>query len=309
MTLGKKLMEIDYVGSVIGVVLLTTFLIPITWGGVMYSWKSWQTLVPLIIGAFGLVGFCFYEGKVAKYALLPLRLFRNRSTSICCFTTFVHGVVLWLVLFFLPLYFEGVRGCNPKVAGVAALPQTYTIVPCAVAVGFIAANTGRYCWGLWAVWVLITFGCGMLYLLDVDSTVIQCIFLQLESGIGMGLLFPSMALPIQASAPREDIAIAAALFCFFRGFGQTGGTAVGGVIFQNQVQIEFVKFPDLVAVAGQYSLNAVALVQTLRQPPSNLTHAQHVKTGFAHALRIIWAHTSLGSYCDDCKSLRGRLRP
>jgi hypothetical protein len=81
----------------------------------------------------------------------------------------------------------------------------------------------------WMVFDYIS-GCGVLYLLDVDSTATQCIFLQLGSGIGMGVLFPSIALSIQASAPEEDIAIAAALFCFFRGFGQTVGMAIGCVI-------------------------------------------------------------------------------
>jgi Na+/melibiose symporter-like transporter len=105
-----------------------------------------------------------------------MRLFGNRSTSICYFTTFVYGVALSLVLFFLLLYSEDVRAYNPIVARAAALPQTCTIVLCAVAFGFIAAKTGRYRWALWAGWVLTTFGCGMLYLLDVVSTITQCIF-------------------------------------------------------------------------------------------------------------------------------------
>jgi EmrB/QacA subfamily drug resistance transporter len=287
-TLKERLMEIDYLGSVVGVASLTIFLIPITWGGVMYSWTSWQTLLPLITGAVGLIGFCLYEGTYATYTILPMHLFRNRSTSICYFTTFVHGVVLWSVLYYLPLYFEGVRGYDPIISGVAALPQTCTVIPCAVAVGFVAAKTGRYRWALWAGWALTTFGCGILYLLDGESTVTQCVFLQLGSGIGMGLLFPSMALSIQASAPQEDVAIAAALFCFFRGFGQTVGVAVGGVIFQNQVKIELGRFSDLAAVASQYSVDAVALVQTMRQLPSDLPQARHLKTGFADALQIIW---------------------
>jgi EmrB/QacA subfamily drug resistance transporter len=287
-SLRERLMEIDYVGSIIGVSSLTIFLIPITWGGVMYAWASWQTLLPLIVGAVGLTAFCLYEGMFAKYTLLPMRLFRNRSTSICYLTTFLHGVVLWSVLYYLPLYFEGVRGYSPIISGVAALPQTCTVIPCAVAVGFIAAKTGRYRWALWAGWALTTFGCGILCLLDENSTVAQCVLLQLGSGIGMGLLFPSMALSIQASAPQEDVAIAAALFCFFRGFGQTVGVAVGGVIFQNQVKVGLERFPDLAAEASQYSLDAVALVQTMSHLPSDSSQAQHLKSGFTDALKTIW---------------------
>lgn len=288
-SLKEKMAEIDYLGSTIFVASLTSFLIPITWGGVMYPWQSWQTLVPLTIGALGLAGFCFYEAKVAKHTILPMRLFRDRSTSICYFTTFIHGIILWAILYFLPLYFEGVKGYTPIITGVAALPQTVTVIPCAAIAGIVAARTGHYRWALWAGWVLTAFGCGLMCLLGVDSSIAQFIFLNGVSGIGMGLLFPSMQLAIQASAPQQDVAIAAALFTFFRGCGQTVGVAIGGVIFQNRITVELEKFPDLAAAANQYSLDAVGLVQTISRLPAELPQALHAKMGFGSAISVVWA--------------------
>ena len=288
-SLKQKMAEIDYLGSTIFVASLTSFLIPITWGGIIYPWQNWQTLVPLVVGALGLAGFCFYEAKVAKHTILPMRLFRDRSTSICYFTTFIHGIILWATLYFLPLYFEGVKGYTPVITGVAALPQTVTVIPCAAIAGIVAARTGHYRWALWAGWVLTAFGCGLMCLLGVDSSIAQFIFLNGVSGIGMGLLFPSMQLAIQASAPQEDVAIAAALFTFFRGCGQTVGVAIGGVIFQNRIKVELEHFPDLAAAASQYSLDAVGLVQTISRLPAELPQALHAKMGFGAAIRVVWA--------------------
>jgi hypothetical protein len=109
------------------------------------------------------------------------------------------------------------------------------------------------------------------------------------SGIGMGLLFPSMQLAIQASAPQEDIAIAAALFTFFRSCGETVGIAVGGVIFQNRIAVELEQFPDLAAVAKQYSLNAVGIIKTISSLPSDLPEVLQAKVGFGGALQVVWA--------------------
>ncbi|KAI9784351.1 MAG: hypothetical protein M1839_002412 [Geoglossum umbratile] len=289
MSLKEKMSEIDYIGSVIFVASTTSFLIPITWGGVMYSWSSWRTLVPLIVGFVGLVGFVFFEAKIATTTILPIALFRNYSTSICYFGSFIQGMILWSILYYLPLYFQGVKGYSPVIAGVAALPQTCTIVPCAIAVGIAAAVTGKYRWALWLGWVLTTTGCGLLYLLKVDSTIVEWIFLLLVSGVGIGLLFPSMALAIQASAPQENVAIAAALFTFFRAFGQTIGVAIGGVIFQNRMRVELGAFADLAAVATEYSLDAVALVETIKRLPPGASQTVHLKTAFANALRPVWA--------------------
>lgn len=225
-TIEEKLSEIDFIGSIIFVGSLTSFLIPLTWGGVSYSWTSWHTLVPLLIGATGLIFFCIYEALLAKKPIIPTRLFRNPSTTIAYFCTFLHGMILWSIVYYAPFYFMSVQGYTSMMAGVAALPETLTIVPMAMIVGIIAAKTGKYRWSLWLGWALTVFGCGTLYLLDVGTPVVAWIFLMLGSGIGMGLLYPAMSLAIQASAPQKDAATAAGLFTFFRALGQTVGVAM-----------------------------------------------------------------------------------
>ena len=116
-------------------------MIPLSWGGVMYPWDSWRTLVPLLVGAAGLVGFGFYETWLSKRAFgsdgLPLddglshvepiirtTIFHNRTLIITYFTTLVHGMILWSLLYYLPLYYEAVKGYSPIITGVAILPET-----------------------------------------------------------------------------------------------------------------------------------------------------------------------------------------
>lgn len=191
----------------------------------MFAWTSWHTLVPLILGLAGLVSFCIYETR-ATYTLLPLAMFRNPSTSITYLITFLHGVILWAIVYYIPLYFMAVLDYTPILAGVAALPQSLTVVPCAVLVGIIATRTGQYRWSLWIGWALTVLGVGLLCLLNTNSTVTKWIFLLLISGIGIGLLFPAMNLSIQASVEPEHIGTAAGMFTFFRAFGQTIGVAM-----------------------------------------------------------------------------------
>lgn len=284
-----KLSEIDFIGSFIFIASTTSFLIPISWGGVMYAWTSWRTLVPLIVGGFGILSFAAYEAKLATVKILPVRVFSSISTVIVYVGTFLHGIVLWSMVYYLPLYFQAVKGYSPIIAGVAALPQTCTIVPCAIAVGILASITGKYRWALWGGWILTTLGCGILYLLDVSTGMAAWIFLELVSGIGIGLLFPSMSLAIQASAPPQDMAVAATLFSFFRAFGEGVGVAIGGVIFQNRMRIELLSFPDLADSASQYAGDAVALVEIIKQLPAGDLRTLHLKMAFANSIKVIWA--------------------
>jgi hypothetical protein len=84
-SLASKLRRVDWVGTVMFVGSTTSFLIPVTWGGVMYAWTSWRTLVPLVIGAVGLVGFVVWEMYGAAEPLIRLSIFGNRSASISYF--------------------------------------------------------------------------------------------------------------------------------------------------------------------------------------------------------------------------------
>jgi MFS family permease len=231
----EKLRKIDYVGSFLFVSSSTSILIALSWGGAMYSWTSWHTLAPLILGAAGLAAFTVHQvvlGSESRPAetrldtLLPMRIFANRSTSITYMNTFFHGMILWSIVYYMPLYFQSARSYNPIQTGITALPQTLTVVPCAIVVGVVSSKTGHYRWSLYLGFAITTLGMGLLYLLDVETTVVEWIFLLLIGGIGIGLLFPGMNLSIQASVPNEDIAVAAGLFTFFRAAGQSVGVAV-----------------------------------------------------------------------------------
>lgn len=45
---------------------------------------------------------------------------------------FIHGILLWMLLYYLPLHFEDVLGYKPIVAGIAAFPETFTVASTAI---------------------------------------------------------------------------------------------------------------------------------------------------------------------------------
>ena len=155
----------------------------------MYSWSSWRTLVPLIVGALGLIGFYFYEKYVAHEPTIRLSIFANATANIAFLTTTLHGVILWCILYYQPLYYEAVLGYKPIVAGVALFPATFTVAPMAVLTGLAITKTNSYRWTIYVGWVVATLGMGLTILLDVSTTIPQFIFINLVPGIGLGILF------------------------------------------------------------------------------------------------------------------------
>lgn len=66
--LNSKVKRFDWLGSVVFTAATLSFLIPLTWGGVNYPWDSWRTLVPLLVGVAGLVGFSLWELRLSRGA-------------------------------------------------------------------------------------------------------------------------------------------------------------------------------------------------------------------------------------------------
>ncbi|KAF9887265.1 hypothetical protein FE257_010393 [Aspergillus nanangensis] len=283
----QKLRQIDYIGTVLFVGSISSFLIPLTWGGVLYSWSSWRTLVPLLIGVAGLAIFSVYETRYANDPIVPASIFQNRTAAISFLGSVLQGLVLWCLLYYLPLYFEAVQEYSPILSGVALFPDSFTVAPSAIVVGFLITKFGYYRWAIWAGWALSTLGLGIMCLIKPDTSVPAWVFINLIGGLGLGFLFPSLSFAVQASATSENLAIAVAMFSFFRAMGQAIGVAIGGVVFQNQMRKNLLAFPPLASMADAYSQDAAGLVQIIREMP-----AGEIKTGLKEAytdsLRIVY---------------------
>ncbi|CAA9964606.1 ProP Permease major facilitator superfamily [Pyrenophora teres f. maculata] len=283
----SKLRQVDWIGMVLFLASMTGFLIPVTWGGVQYAWDSWRTLVPLIVSAAGLIAFIAYIEFFASNPLIRTSVFKTKSAAILYISTVIHGIILWSILYYLPLYFQAVKGFSPILSGVALFPWTFTVAPASIGTGIAIAVTGTYRWANRAGWVFTTVGMGLLILLLPNTSTVAWVFLNLVGGVGTGVLFPAMALAVQASATAKDQAYAANMFSFLRAFGQTLGVAIGGVIFQNQMRKKMVTFPLLADMAGEYSRDAAGLVKVIQDMPAGKMKEQ-LRESYTDALKYIW---------------------
>ena len=122
-SLASKLRRVDWVGIVLFTGSLTGFLIPITWGGVQYPWTSWRTLVPLIVSGAGLVAFWIWITRFAKEPLIRPSTLMNRTSAVTQLGIFMQGLILWMIIYDMSLYFQAVKGYSMIVSGIANFPQ------------------------------------------------------------------------------------------------------------------------------------------------------------------------------------------
>lgn len=266
---------------------ITSFLVPISWGGVMYDWSSWKTLVPLLLGLAGIVGFALYEYHLSEEPLIRPSIFANRTLIIGYASTVIHGIVLWSLLYYQPLYFEAVKDLNQVMSGVALFPASLTVAPAGVATGIIITKTGTVRWPVRVGWLLATAGIGSLICLEVDSSTAVWVSVELVTGLGLGILFPALLFQVQAAASERDAASAASMFSFFRSFGQTIGLAVSETIFQNEMVRNLARSRKYGEHAVELAKDAVMLVQTISEEP-DYTEREALKAAYTDSVRVIY---------------------
>ncbi|KAH9203338.1 MFS multidrug transporter-like protein [Leptodontidium sp. 2 PMI_412] len=285
-----KLHAFDWFGSFLFVAATTSCLIPVTWGGVMYDWSSWRTLIPLIFGVFGLVSFTIYSVYISTEPLIRPTLFNTPTAIVAYIGTLVQGLIVWSLLYYMPLYFEVAKNYSPITSGIAIFPFTFTVAPAAVVVGLVITKTGRYRPSLWIGWLLTTLGMGLLICLHQSTNVPSWIFLSLVAGTGLGMLFSAQGFAAQASASNADLPFAGALYSFFRAFGQTLGVAISGVIFQNAFKKKifdtaYSKFADS---WSRDSSSFVQVVKAWSDIGEEGVMKEAVIQAYIQSLRMVW---------------------
>lgn len=285
----SKVLGFDWGGAFLLTASATSFLIPVSWGGIMYAWSSWQAILPLILGVTGIVGFICFESYIAREPLIRFAIFKQLTAVVNYFGTFIHGIVLWCLIYYLPFYFEGVKDYKPAIVGVAVFPETFTVAPASIIAGIAVSITGRFRWAIWTGWSLTVLGMGLLCNLTPDTSIPAWIFMNLVPGVGLGTLFSGLAYATQASAEQVDVAFAAAMYTFSRSLGQSIGVAIGGTIFQSQFRAKLTAYPTLAGNATELAQDVSGLVQLIKAMPKDLPERRMIVVAYSKSLKIVWA--------------------
>lgn len=293
--------RLDYGGIVLSVVGQTAFSLSLSWAGSLYAWGDWQTLLPLIIGAFVLVAFVFYEARPALAApIVPHRLFGSRTARWTLVGNFVEGAVLFAVLQYLPLFFQAIELQTVIGSAVTLLPTSIISVVAAAGVVIVVGIIGKgYLWTVRFSWALLTTGTGLLALLNPGSSRSAHMGIPVLWGAGVGALMRLLHLPMQASAPMvDDTGLVIGLMLLVRLMGGLIGMAVGSTIFASVFgtaisRLDGSSLPGQLAVLKD-ATEAISFIPRLRELDVSPSVLEPVIGVYLEALRaIFYAMTGL----------------
>lgn len=224
---------IDWTGVILIVGGVTMFLFGMESGGVAHPWDSAYTLCLIILGIFTVVLFFINEAKFAKYPVIPLRIFADRSNLASLGVCFIHGFVFIASSYYLPIYFQTVLGASPLLSGVYLFPTVLSLSFASAVTGIVVKKTGRYREPIWFGMVMMTLGYGLFIDIPPRANWAKIIIYQIIAGIGVGPNFQSPLIALQSHVKGHDIAVATATFGFIRNISTSVSVVLGGVILGN----------------------------------------------------------------------------
>jgi EmrB/QacA subfamily drug resistance transporter len=217
--------RLDWMGALMICVALVP-LLTVAEQGRGWGWGSGRSISCYLIGAFGLLAFVWAERRAGEDALIPLRMFGNRTFSVVAASSVVVGMGMFGGIASLPLYLQIVRGATPTQAGLLLLPLTAGIMSGSILSGQLISRTGRY--KIFPVVGSALMVAGMLLLSTVGvgtpfwrTGVFMAVF-----GVGLGNILQPVTLAVQNAMEPRDIGVATSSATFFRQMGGTAGTAL-----------------------------------------------------------------------------------
>ena len=92
-TLTEGLRAIDWAGSLSIVGFMVMVLLGLNFGGTAYPWDSPKVICLIVAGILLAALFLFNEGRLVRYPIMPLGLFRDKSNAACLAIGFTHFFV------------------------------------------------------------------------------------------------------------------------------------------------------------------------------------------------------------------------
>lgn len=231
-----RVKQLDYVGLVLNIGFLVPFVMAINFGGAVYAWDSAQMIALWVVAGVVFIVFCLQQ----KLALLTTK--ENRMFP----ADFLRMYDMWLLFicmscaatcvfvptYFIPLYFQFIRGDEPLEAGVRLLPFIVVMVFCGLLSGGLMTKSGYYMpWYLLGGCLTLTGG-ALMYTVDHGTSSARIYGYIAVTGAGAGLYIQASYAVAQAKVASHRIADASGLMSFAQYLGITLSLAISGAVFQ-----------------------------------------------------------------------------
>ncbi|GGH74114.1 EmrB/QacA subfamily drug resistance transporter [Pullulanibacillus pueri] len=230
----KQKHSIDYLGSFLMFVVISSLMIVLIQGGVAWSWLSLPVLLLILLFVIGIILFIWRERK-AQEPVVPLVIWQNPLIAIANTVSLTTGIVTIGLTTFLPSFVQSIMGQSAIIAGFTLTTMSIGWPLSSTIVGRLLLKRSHR--------LLLTIGGAFLvvggilfFLLNGEKGPIYAAISSFVIGLGMGSTSTIFIVAIQNSVPWKLRGAATSSNMFMRMLGSAIGAALLGGLLNTRLQ-------------------------------------------------------------------------
>ncbi|MCJ1283719.1 hypothetical protein MMC26_003050 [Xylographa opegraphella] len=128
----QKLKTFDWLGILLYTAAYTTLLLALTFGGPIWLWNDYRTIICLVFFGVTLIAFIISQAfppfSPKANRIFPTFLLHSRSMILLYILTACSGAAIFVPIYYIPIYFQFARGDSALQAAVRLLPFIFLLV-------------------------------------------------------------------------------------------------------------------------------------------------------------------------------------
>lgn len=250
-----KLRDVDLLGVCLFFPCVVCLVLALSWAGVTYRWSDFRIILTLSMTVVLALVFGYWQHYRQDSAILPLRILKQRSVYLSGLFSFCNSGSLFVLTYYLPIYFQAIKGANTLTSGVMSLALVGGLIIAGIGAGHITSWIGFFNPSMIASTILSAVGTGLVSTLQPRTSVAIWTSFQLLAGLGCGLGFQQPYIAVQTVVLGPDIPVSLVTIGFTQRLGNIIALAIAQNVFNSQLfaelkdQVPTIN-PDIVEKAG-----------------------------------------------------------
>ncbi|KAJ6615514.1 major facilitator superfamily domain-containing protein [Mycena sp. CBHHK59/15] len=232
---GKRVEKFDPWGTMIFIPAVVCLPLALQWGGSKYPWNSSRIITLLVLS--GVLGLTFIGVQIwaQDNATISPRILKQRSILAGAWYSFFAGSGHYILLYFLPIWFQAIKGVSAVKSGIENLAMVLSLVVAKLIAGTLVTVLGYYVPFMILGSIIMPIGAGLISTLTVDAGRAKWLGYQVVFGFGAGLGMQQPFIAEQIVLDTNDVPPGTSLLVFLQTLGGALFVSVAQNIFTNKL--------------------------------------------------------------------------
>jgi MFS family permease len=227
--------ELDLIGNAFLLAASIMLFLALQYTEQQIPWSS-ALIIGLLVGAgLTFITFCVWQWWKADSALIPPRILEQRSVCASCIVGFFIYAAILIQTYYLPIWFQAVKGYSAIQSGVAMIPYVAANAIASLLAGFFVSRNGYFTAPAILGCAIGTVGCGLISTITPSSSSGAWIGFEILASAGIGLAIQQGFSAVQIVLPLDEVALGTAAVVAFQSLGGAIFVSVGNTILQNDL--------------------------------------------------------------------------